>query len=92
MDIHYILGYRYKSIYWEKMITGKRMWQSLSYVKPVVPHLRKEDNESTNDQETADVPGKFFESVITTEDDGDNILPEFENSSRKQGFKRDHIY
>ena len=26
-----------------------------------------------------DVLGKFFESVFTTEDDGDNILPEFEN-------------
>ena len=60
-------------------------------VTPVIPHLRKKDNESTNNQETADVPGKFFESVITTEDDGD-ILPEFENSSRKQGYKRDHIY
>ena len=31
-----------------------------------------------NDQEIADVLGKFFESVFTMEDDGDNILPEFE--------------
>ena len=66
--------------------------RSKQKVKPVIPHLRKENNETTNDQETADVLGKFFESVITTEDDGDSILPEFENSSRKQGFRRDHIY
>ena len=50
-------------------------------VKPVIPHLRKEDSETTtNDQEIADVPGKFFdESVFTMEEGGDNILPEFEN-------------
>ena len=47
-------------------------------VKPVIPHLRKEDGETiTNDQEIADVLGKFFEPVFTTEDNGDNILPEF---------------
>ena len=55
--------------------------------------LRKEDSETTtNDQEIADVLGKFFESVFTLEKGGDNILPEFEKSSRKQGFKRDQIY
>ena len=49
-------------------------------VKPVIPHLRKEEGETTtNDQEVADVPGKFFESVFTMEDDGDNILLKFEN-------------
>ena len=29
--------------------------RSKQKVKPVIPHLRKEDNETTNDQETADV-------------------------------------
>ena len=54
--------------------------RSKQKVKPVTPHLRKEDGETTtNDQEIADVLGKFFESVFTTEDDGDTILPEFEN-------------
>ena len=31
VDIHYILGYKYKCIWWENiiyMITGKRMWLS----------------------------------------------------------------
>ena len=46
-------------------------------VKPVIPHLRKVDGETTtNDQEIADVLGKFFESVFTMEEGGD-ILQEF---------------
>ena len=54
--------------------------RSKQKVKPVIPHLRKEDAETTtNDQETADVLRKFFESVFTMEDDGDNILPEIIN-------------
>ena len=49
-------------------------------VKPVIPHLREEDGETTtNDQEIPDVLGKFFESVFTMEEGGDDILPEFEN-------------
>ena len=39
-------------------------------IKQVIPHLRKEDGETTtNDSEIADVLWKFFESVFTTEDD-----------------------
>ena len=54
--------------------------RSKQKVKPVIPHLRKEDGETTtNDQEIADVRGKFFESVFTMEEGGDKILPEFEN-------------
>ena len=54
--------------------------RSKQKVKPVVPHLRKEDGETTtNDQEIADVLGKFFESVFTMEEGGGNILLEFEN-------------
>ena len=54
--------------------------RSKQKVKPVMPYLRKEEGETTtNDQEIADGPGKFFESVFTMEEDGDNILPEFEN-------------
>ena len=54
--------------------------RSKQKVKPVIPHLRKEDGETTtNDQEIADVLGKFFESVFTMEEDGNNILREFEN-------------
>ena len=34
--------------------------RSKQKVKPVIPHLRKEDDETTNDQETADVLGKFL--------------------------------
>ena len=35
--------------------------RSKQKVKPVIPHLNKEDGETTtNDQETADVLGKFF--------------------------------
>ena len=56
--------------------------RSKQKVKPVIPHLRKEDGETTtNDQEIADFLGKFFESVFTMEEGGDNILPEFESSS-----------
>ena len=29
--------------------------RSKQNVKPVIPHLRKEDNETTNDQETTDI-------------------------------------
>ena len=54
--------------------------RSKQKVKPCISHLRKDDGEiRTNDQEIADVLGKFFESVFTTEDDGDNILTEFDN-------------
>ena len=49
--------------------------KSKQKVKAVIPHLRKEDSETTtHDQEIADVLGKFFESVFTMEYDGDNIL------------------
>ena len=47
--------------------------RSKQKVKPVIPHLRKEETT------IAEVLGKFFESVFTKEDDVDNILPEFEN-------------
>ena len=41
--------------------------RSKQTVKPVIPHLNKEDSETTtNDQEIADVLGKFYESVFTT--------------------------
>ena len=61
--------------------------RSKQKVKPIMPHLRKEDGETTtNDQKTADVPGKFFESVFTTEDDGDNMLPEFQNGVPESKF------
>ena len=54
--------------------------RSKQKVKPVMPHLRKEDGETTtNDQEIADVLWKFFESVFTVEEGGDNILLEFGN-------------
>ena len=36
-------------------------------------------NNTTNDQQVADVLGKLFESVFTKQDDGEHILPEFEN-------------
>ena len=59
--------------------------RSKQKVKPVIPHLREEEGETTtNDQEMADVLGKFFESVFTMDDDGDNILLEFENRLKKK--------
>ena len=54
--------------------------RSKQKVKPVILHLRKEAGvTTTNDQEIADVVGKFFESVFTMEEGGNNILREFEN-------------
>ena len=59
----------------------------------MIPHLSTEDSETTtNDKETADVLWKFFESVFTMEEDGDNILPEFENIISESKHRSELLY